>query len=235
MNVIAHTYNNKLCSLNICSCNKLERVNSIRYLGVIIDNQLSFQDHIRVLTGRVRKLIAVFKNIRHVADYKILRTTYFALCQSLLMYCVEAWGGAAKTHLLSLEKAQRAILKVSNFLPFRFPTIQLYRDTSLLSVRQLFLLRIIIKQHKLGPKDPHYNNSELLPTKRRQDKVFDIPKCRTFFKHRFFCFIGGYIYNKISKNVELRSLNSHTLKKTISEYLRQISYIETENLLSVPK
>lgn len=237
LNIIAHTsIDNNQCLTNNCYCKKLERVNNIRYLGVIIDSQLSFANHIISLAGRVRKLIAVFKNIRHVANKKILRTTYYALCQSLIIYCIEAWGGAAKTHLLTLEKAQRAILKVSNFLPFRHPTVQLYHDTGVLTVRQLFLLRIILKQHKLFLPDPVADSTTEPPlTKRRKDKVFGTAMNRTFFINRFSCFLGGHIYNKLSELTELKHLNYYSLKKTVMALLQKLSYQETEKLLSIPR
>lgn len=235
-NVIAHNRNsNELCLTNQCSCKALERVDTMRYLGVIIDNHLNFSSHIRTLTVRIRKLIAVFKNIRHVADKHVLRTAYYALCQSLIIYCIEAWGGAAKTHLSILEKAQRAILKVSNFLPFRYPTVQLYRDTGVLTVRQLFLLRIILNQHKLCPPVTDNNSKSSLTNRRRRDKVFDLPKSRTHFKNRFSGFLGGFVYNKLSKTVALKQLNYFSLKKTVTKLLQNYSYEETEKLISILK
>uniref|UniRef100_A0A2H1VLX7 SFRICE_006735 n=1 Tax=Spodoptera frugiperda TaxID=7108 RepID=A0A2H1VLX7_SPOFR len=62
-------------------------------------------------------------------------------------YAVTSWGGAAKSHLLKLERAQRAILKVSLFLPFRHPSYDLYQRFDVLTVRQLFILYTVLKMH----------------------------------------------------------------------------------------
>ncbi|CAH2238904.1 jg13712 [Pararge aegeria aegeria] len=43
------------------------------------------------------------------------------------------WGGSNKTSLLRLERAQRAILKVITKKPYRYPTIDLYKDCKVLS------------------------------------------------------------------------------------------------------
>ncbi|RVE42775.1 hypothetical protein evm_012599 [Chilo suppressalis] len=80
-----------------CTCVTLRKAVSVRYLGLLIDYSLSFREHIMLLTNRVRKLIYVFKSLRHVADFDLLRKVYLSLCQSVLTYGITAWGGAAKT------------------------------------------------------------------------------------------------------------------------------------------
>ncbi|KAL4711852.1 hypothetical protein ACJJTC_006021 [Scirpophaga incertulas] len=41
---------------------------------------------------------------------------------SILNYWVGTWGGAAKTHLIQLERTQRAVFKTGWSLSYRFPT-----------------------------------------------------------------------------------------------------------------
>ncbi|KAJ0169311.1 hypothetical protein K1T71_015195 [Dendrolimus kikuchii] len=58
---------------------------------------------------------------------------------SILSYCITSWGGARKSHLIKLERAQRALLKVIKNKPFRYPTSDLYRECDILTVRQLLV------------------------------------------------------------------------------------------------
>lgn len=109
-----------------CPCVNMHRSSQVKYLGVILDERLSWYEHIELTTTRVRKLIWVFKKLRHLAKFELLRTVYYALVQSVLGYCVVAWGGACKKYLIRLERAQRSLLKVMTFRPFRFPTKELY-------------------------------------------------------------------------------------------------------------
>lgn len=71
-------------------------MHSIKYLGVLIDHKLTFKDHIDYLSGKVRKLIYFFKDLRQLANEHIMKMVYLSLCQSILNYCVTIWGGAAK-------------------------------------------------------------------------------------------------------------------------------------------
>ncbi|KAJ8737493.1 hypothetical protein PYW08_000088 [Mythimna loreyi] len=128
---------------NSCQCVEIEKVDCIKYLGVLIDNQLSWSKQIGAVTTRVRKLMFVFKNLRNIADHNTIRCVYFALCQSILSYCIVAWGVATKSHLIKLERAQRGILKVAFAKPFRYPTDRLYQDCKVLRGRAAVKKKIL--------------------------------------------------------------------------------------------
>lgn len=209
-----------------CLCPELQRTESIKYLGVIIDQTLTFKTHIETLASRLRKLIFIFKGLRNVASRGTIRTVYYALGHSLLEYCISAWGGAAKTHMICAERAQRSLLKVAAGLPFRFPTSVLYNNWDLLTVRKTFILKTILKKHSLAGFDP-----ELLKGKRRKGKVCTVTKLKTSFSHSFFCFLGPYLYNKFNGKLDIYPLPKASCKSLIIKYLKPLNYEETENIL----
>lgn len=209
-----------------CNCYILEKTTNIRYLGIMIDGNLNWDTQIDKLKGRVRKLIYIFKKLRHVKDFEILKCVYYSLCQSILSYGILAWGGAAKTRLLDLERAQRYVLKVMFFKPLIYSTSALYLDSQVLTVRQLFIETLILNQHK------HPLNSSRLE-KRRSDIVYNVQQCRTKFMHQFSNFLGPFIYNKLNKHLLIAKLNKNTCKKTIVTYLKTLNYDNTENLMKV--
>lgn len=228
MTIKVHSHSCKLAPNTICNCSSLEEVHVIKYLGILIDSNLNFQPHIKLLTDRLRKLIFVFKNLRHVANHKILTTVYFALCQSLIMYCIISWGGAVKSFLIKLERAQRSILKVMHFLPYKYPTVELYRRSRVLTVRQLFVLGVVIKQHSIYPYDPH-----AISKKRRKDFICVNNKIySTSFSQRFFCFLGCVLYNKINKEIYIYHDSIKSCKDKVKKWLLELSYDDTEKLIT---
>lgn len=82
----------------------------------------------------------VFKNLRYIADRDVIKTIYLAICQSLIAYCITSWGGSYKSRMIKVERAQRAILKVSAFLPSLYPTNDVYNLWDVLTVRQIYIL-----------------------------------------------------------------------------------------------
>jgi hypothetical protein len=211
-----------------CSCNFLVRTTHIRYLGVEVDSHLTWARHIENINGKVRKIIWVMKNLRHVADIHLLKIVYYALCQSILSYCIEVWGGACKTRLLSIERAQRSVLKVMMQKPFRFSTSELYKKCGVLTVRQLFILKTVLKHHTKLTYDPTKLNNE---NRRRPKDICKMEKCNTTFYRRFPSFLGPHLYNKMNKTIDIYKLPKTQCKTKILNWLQYLNYNETENLL----
>lgn len=213
-----------------CICPGIAITNKVKYLGIIIDETLSFRYHIEALCSRVRKLIFVFKKIRSIANSNLIKQVYVALCQSVLTYCITSWGGLAKTTLLTIERAQRAVLKVSTFRPFLFSTDLLYKSCKVLTVRQLFIMSTVLKQHASLSYSTEYTN------KRRKDIVCpQIIKTKHAFSSRFFVFLGPFLYNRLNAMLDLYPLNYVKCKKTLQEALENMSYEDTEKLLIILK
>lgn len=210
-----------------CACPKLQQTDNAKYLGVYIDQTLTFKRHIDNLVTRLRRLIYIFKALKHVANRDTIKMVYIALCQSILGYCITSWGGAAKTHLIEAERAQRAILKVGAGLPYRFPTTDLYVSWDVLTVRQYFLLHIVLKKHSQTTYDP-----ELTKGKRRKGTVCRAQTFRTSLSHNFSCFLGPFIYNKLNNTLSIYPLPRFKCKLTVTNWLKTLNYQQTEDLLS---
>lgn len=165
----------------------------------------------------------MFKTLRHVAAARIVNRVYLALCQSLLSYCVSVWGGAPKTLMLKLERAQRAVLKVCTFRPILFPTDELYKCCKVLSVRQIYILSTVLLQHK--------NTPFVIISKRRKDMVCHNHKCNYSFTKRFFCFQGPQLYNKLNRKLNFYSYSTTSLKRSLTNFLLAANYSDTESLL----
>lgn len=209
-----------------CECTEINKVSSVKYLGLMIDQRLSWLPQIEMISARIRKLIWVFKSLRHVAPQVLLRKIYIALAQSILCYCLPIWGGAAASKFLQIERAQRALLKVMYFKPFRFPTNELYALTQLLTVRKLYVLHAILKKHKKLKIDKNINS------KRRKDKICYVKATRSVFASRQFAKQSASLYNLINKSLNIYLTTPFECKKLVTDWLLTKSYKETEDLLT---
>lgn len=167
------------------------------------------------------------KSLRHSADRETLNLVYKSLCQTLLLYCIKVWGGAAKTKMLALERAQRAVLKVMLKKPFRFPTDRLYEECGVLRVRQLFILRSVVAKHREVLVTPDYN----LLLERRVPKI-KVPLVHTTFAKRLPQYIQPYLYNSVCRNLrQLTRCSTNKVKKIVEKWLLSLDYTATENVL----
>jgi hypothetical protein len=208
-----------------CDCPLIERVSSTKYLGVIIDQRLSWQQHIEHINNRIRKLIWIFKILRHITSKELLNQLYMTLAQSIMTYCIPTWGGAAKTKFMDVERGQRCLLKVMHFKPYRYPTIDLYSYCDVLTMRKLYILYALLRLHKTLPY-VRYDNE-----RRRKTKVAPLPTCRSIFAKRQFAYQSAYLYNNINKETNIHSMTLFECKKTLVDMLKILNYEQTENLL----
>jgi hypothetical protein len=222
--VIAHTCSED--TLGLCGCEPLEMASSVKYLGVHVDAGLDWHIQIKAITERTRKLIYIFKNLRNSADRCTLLTIYFGLCQSVISYCIPVWGGADKTSMLKLERAQRAILKVITCKKRTFPTKELYAECEVLTVRQLAVLRLILRRHQTLPFD-------LVTAARRRGAMRACPiiRCRTAWANRQHSALSAKLYNTINNTSHIYSLAKYEVKNAVQKLLATLSYNETEELI----
>lgn len=208
-----------------CSCPQIAKVTSVKYLGVVIDQRLCWNDQLNHVGNRIRKLIWVFKTLRHVTSKLLLKSIYISLAQSIITYCISVWGGACKTQFIETERAQRLLLKVMHFKTHRFPTEDLYSFTDVLTVRKLYIINLILRTHKTLTYDPNILH------KRRKHDVFNNFKTRTSFARRQFYNQSPRIYNILNKKLNIYPLTIQKCKKTVTLWLKALNYIDIEELL----
>ena len=71
--------------------------NYIRYLGILIDSNLSWKFHIDYVCQKVSKTIGIIAKLRHFVPRHVLLTLYPSLILPYISYGICAWGHAAET------------------------------------------------------------------------------------------------------------------------------------------
>lgn len=208
-----------------CNCSVLLRTDNIKYLGIIMDDTLSWNLQIQAVSNRCRKLIYVFKSLRDVVDKNSIMRVYKALAECLQTYCICTWGGAAKTLLIEAERAQRALLKVIDRLPFRYPTTDLYSTNNILSIRKLYILQIIRRYHR--------KTVPTLPSNTKRLNTVPMPYYFSSFARRQYEYNAPRLYNKINPKMNIKRLNNHELKNITLGWLSDLDYSLTENLFVI--
>ncbi|GBN31183.1 Putative protein in type-1 retrotransposable element R1DM, partial [Araneus ventricosus] len=96
----------------------IRTVDSLKYLGIYIDNQLNWNEHISNLKIKIYNLIKNFHSVSGPnwgAGASLLRHWYLSVIQPALLFGAAVWGGSFTKHqILSLFSVQRvALIKIS--------------------------------------------------------------------------------------------------------------------------
>ena len=88
----------------------IENARCSRYLGIMIDNQLTWQDHIDSVYNKIIKFTSIFYQIRNRFSSELLQTVYFAFVHPHLLYGVELYGIVILAHLSKLTVLSNKLL-----------------------------------------------------------------------------------------------------------------------------
>ena len=92
------------CSWQICAKEsfpdkkprRTSLLNSTKYLGVYIDEDLTWQNHIHYIINKLVKFCSIFYKLRSIVPPSILRKLYFALVHPHLIYGIEIYANTSE-------------------------------------------------------------------------------------------------------------------------------------------
>ena len=99
---------NNLLTLNNKS---IGYVKFTKFLGVIIDDQLNWLNHISYVKNKISKGFGIILRARKFFTKRTLSNLYNAFILLYLLYCVEIWGNAADCHILPIITLPKKIIR----------------------------------------------------------------------------------------------------------------------------
>jgi len=140
--------NNSLPTINI-NDQPIKRVFSTPILGLHVDSNLTFKEHINHVKKKLTSVLFIFSKIRFKIPLNTALTLYNSLFKPHLTYCITIWGSSCPTYIHPLEVLHNKFLKQVFMLPARTPTSQLYSHVSILDFHNLFKYYTAILIYKL--------------------------------------------------------------------------------------
>ena len=121
-----------------CGCKPLSQVYEIKYLGVMLDNKLTWGAQSKYLQSCLRKLnYVLFYASRQFSKFH-LRKIYVALFESRLRYGIINWGAASANHLKPLSVLQKRTIRSVAGLRAGTSTGAEFISLKILNLQQLY-------------------------------------------------------------------------------------------------
>lgn len=96
---------------NNCTCQSLNYLTKIKYLGLLLDDKFSFIHHIEHVARKLRAVCGVIYKLRTVCDVRLRKILYKSLGESILRYGITIYGWASKEKLNILNTIIRKIAR----------------------------------------------------------------------------------------------------------------------------
>ena len=90
----------------------IKRVNEAKYLGVIIDENLSWKPHIAKLNKTLKSACGRLYRIVNCLPVHLHKQLYHSLFESHISYAISVWGGVSLNNLESLFRTQKKCLRI---------------------------------------------------------------------------------------------------------------------------
>ena len=145
----SRTMNFKIMMGNV----ELKRVSSVKYLGVMLDENVTWENQIEHLSTKLSRSAGIFSKLRYYLDIKTLIEMYHALFNSRLQYAILCWGSASRTNLHRLQVLQNRAIRNMNKAPRFYRLDNYYINQRILKVHELYDLEVAKFMHG------HFNSS----------------------------------------------------------------------------
>ena len=137
----------RLPSLNINGFTS-EHESSIKFLGVSIDENLTWREHIHTTENKIAKIIGLLYQRKHYLDKNCLKQTYFTYIHAYLNYASIAWASTHKIKLKKVQSKQKNALHIIFSQSKTAPSEPLFLSLNVLNVYQIKIFQSVQFIHK---------------------------------------------------------------------------------------
>ena len=201
---------------------------SARNLGVILDPNLTFDDHITTSVSECIAGLAQINRVKHCLDKNTLLAVIHALVFSKMYYCSNVWANTTNKNVRKLQAVQNFACRIVSGAKKYDHVTPLLKSLSWLPVKdQLYYRQAIMAFKCMTGQAPEYLTSEFITREHpevserttRSSQELNIPLFRTASGQRTFYYRPVKLWNnlesflKLSTSVEIfkRSLKSQLL------------------------
>jgi hypothetical protein len=112
-------------------------------LGVYFDESLSFNKHVEVMVSKLSRAIYMLNRVKNILPVDALKSVYFALFHSHLLYCPTVISCSSNTNLDKIVKIQKKAIRIISHANYNAHTAPLFTKHNIMPYMS------IIKQSKI--------------------------------------------------------------------------------------
>ena len=200
----------------------INEVDKTKFLGVIIDNKLTWKSHITHICGKVARGIGIIIKARKWLNQDSLISLYYSFIYPYFIYCNHVWGTTCKTYIEPLSVLQKKIIRIIAGVKPRTSTGSLFDQFKCLKcikINKYLIGRLMFKIHNDEShmfKAFFIKNSEIHEHETRQKYHYHIPSFKTKLGKNSLRYTGAVLWNEILK----LGLNPETSDYSFSKGLK---------------
>ena len=127
----------------------IRREESMKFLWVLLDQHLTWKEHIKLTENKIAKSIGVLYKARPYLDKRALLCLYYSCIHSYLNYANTAWCSTNRTYLKKLQSQQKHAIRII-FRQNKFVhTREHFKENNILNIYQLNIFNNLLFLHRV--------------------------------------------------------------------------------------
>ena len=172
----------------ILNNNLIEQVGDTKFLGVYIDQHLTWKTHLNYICTKISKSIGLLYKARFYLPSNSLLSLYYTLIYPYLTYCNLVWASTYVSNLQRIYLLQKRAVRSVSKADYKAPSKLLFTKLNILDIFSIYSLQV-------GTFMYHYHN-HMLP----------LSFCQTFQTGNQQA-ISEFSFASVSKRVQVRNLS----------------------------
>ena len=192
-------------------------------LGVIIDDRLSWSEHINAVNGKISKINGILFKLSKYLNSNTLKIIYNSLSYPHLQYGNAVWGNAANRYLNRLTVSQKRAIRTISHVGYLHHTNELFKGLNIIKFQDIYFLESVkfVKKELLKTTSPYFaprNNPHLMHLRNINQNLVNLPQPRTELARKFITYSGAVNWNSLPLALKLKN-NPATFKIHVKKYL----------------
>jgi hypothetical protein len=186
-------------NINICCGNKhITNISNIKFLGLHIDETLSWKSHIDKLVTKLSSACYAIRTVKGFMTQETLKMIYFSCVHSVIEYGIIFW--CHSTNSASLFRMQKWIIRVIMNVKTRDSCRELFKNLNILPMYSQYMYSLIL--FVVNNEDQYKSNHGIHCFNTRQSASLNLSTSRLTVFHTGPYYSGIRAYNHIPPSVK---------------------------------
>lgn len=123
---------------------EIQQVTQTKFLGVIVDEALSWKNHIALVSKKIMKSYGIIRRVSSFINRSCLLTLYYSLIYPYLSYCNLVWASTYPSSLHKLLLIQKKFVRLATSSSYLAPSDPLFKQLNILTIRDINIYQICV-------------------------------------------------------------------------------------------
>ena len=203
----------------------IKQVTETKFLGVLIDQHLSWKPHIDFVSKKISKSVGIIAKARFYLSSQTLMILYYSLVYPFLTYCNVAWSSTYCSNLNCIYLLQKRLVRLitkAHYLANTAPLFSQLKVLDIFSINSFSVATFMYSyHHNLLPNSFHdlfLSSNQVHQYETRLASQYRPHFCRTNIKQFSILYRGPKIWNSLPVSL-ISSPSISVFKKNLKNYL----------------